>query len=116
MKMKDILANLQDFTNKDKAIFISHMPPANLHLGQLVKIDKDIGSNDIYSFIEEKQPLLSLHGHIHEVFKAKEGKVENNINKTVCLNPGQGEFSDDILIYLVIDLDSMNIERKESKL
>ena len=39
---------------------------AGLRLGQLLYQDLDIGSVDIYEFLKAKQPLLSLHGHIHE--------------------------------------------------
>lgn len=39
---------------------------AGLRLGQLLYHDLDIGSVDIYEFLKAKQPLLSLHGHIHE--------------------------------------------------
>ena len=54
-----------------------HMPPASLHLGQLQYPALDIGSVDIYYFLKEKQPLLSLHGHIHECPDTQKGKWIN---------------------------------------
>ena len=64
--MCDILNELPIPMNPEKTVYITHMPPAGLRLGQLRYQDLDIGSVDIYEFLKEKQPLLSLHGHIHE--------------------------------------------------
>jgi Icc-related predicted phosphoesterase len=41
-----------------------------------------VGSVAVRSFIEQVQPLLALHGHIHE----SRGSVK--IGRTVCVNPG----------------------------
>jgi Icc-related predicted phosphoesterase len=40
------------------------------------------GSTAVREAIEELQPLVGLHGHIHE------GRGETKIGRTLCLNPG----------------------------
>jgi Icc-related predicted phosphoesterase len=41
-----------------------------------------VGSHAVRAFLEEVQPCLSLHGHVHEVRRA------TNIGKTRAINPG----------------------------
>ncbi len=61
--------------NLDRSIFLFHAPPyrTNLDLANLegkkvdhVPLDPHVGSIAIRRFIEFRQPLLTLHGHIHE--------------------------------------------------
>jgi uncharacterized protein len=40
------------------------------------------GCQTLVDVIKEHQPLLGLHGHVHE------GRAKINIGKTVCINPG----------------------------
>ena len=40
------------------------------------------GSTSLHEALKEHQPLLGLHGHIHE------GRGKINIGDTVCVNPG----------------------------
>ena len=42
-----------------------------------------MGSIAIKNFIEEKQPLLTLHGHIHESARIT-GNWKDKIGKTIC--------------------------------
>ena len=57
------------------AIFLFHSPPYDTRLdragldGQMidhVPLDTHVGSIAIQRFIESRQPLLTLHGHVHE--------------------------------------------------
>ena len=41
-----------------------------------------VGSKAVLNVIEKYQPLLGLHGHIHE------GKGSRKIKRTLCINPG----------------------------
>jgi len=59
----------------DKAVFLFHTPPHEtlLDLASLagkmfegVPLDVNVGSIAVRRFIESRQPLLTLHGHIHE--------------------------------------------------
>ena len=58
-----------------KAIFLFHTPPYQTCLdragldGKIIEhvpVDVHVGSIAVKRFIETRQPLLSLHGHIHE--------------------------------------------------
>jgi Icc-related predicted phosphoesterase len=83
-----------DFLVKDDrmshAIFLFHTPPYQTHLDRAnlegkmfenVPLDLHVGSIAVKRFIEEKQPLITLHGHIHEsprltgAWKEKLGKT-----------------------------------------
>jgi Icc-related predicted phosphoesterase len=46
-----------------------------------------IGSRAIRRWIERHQPLLTLHGHIHESPK-QSGSFFDRIGSTVVINPG----------------------------
>jgi Icc-related predicted phosphoesterase len=85
-----------------------HMPPANLGLDHCMNGDK-VGSRAIHEFIKKKQPLLTLHGHIHESPDVS-GKWQAKLGETLCIQPGQyGQLED--FVYAVIDLDKMQCER-----
>lgn len=109
--MCDILNRLPEPINPQKTIYIMHMPPAGLKLGQLMYQDLDIGSVDIYEFLKEKQPLLSLHGHIHESPDTEKGKWINQILHTTCIQTGQKELHNYQMVYAELDLLSCNYER-----
>lgn len=93
-------------------IFNIHVPPFNTPLDIAPKLDKtlkpvveggsvateNVGSKSVRRIIEEFQPDLGLHGHVHE----SAGNVK--IGRTVCLNPGS-EYSDGILRGVLINLD-----------
>jgi len=42
----------------------------------------------VRAFIEEHQPPLTLHGHIHESPMVS-GSYAERIGRTLCVNPGQ---------------------------
>lgn len=109
--MCDILNHLPQPIDLQKTVYIMHMPPAGLRLGQLRHQDLDIGSVDIYQFLKEKQPLLSLHGHIHESPDTQKGKWINQIGQTTCVQPGQTELNDHQMVYAFLDLDKEVYER-----
>lgn len=59
----------------EKAVFLFHTPPYNTSLDRAaldgkmidhVPLDVHVGSIAVQRFIEERQPLLTLHGHVHE--------------------------------------------------
>ena len=110
--MCDVLKKLPLPDDRQKAVYVMHMPPAGLRLGQLRYQDLDIGSVDIYEFLKEKQPLLSLHGHIHESPDTEKGKWINQIHQTTCIQTGQTELNDKYMVYAEIDLQEKKYERK----
>jgi Icc-related predicted phosphoesterase len=73
--IKDDLALLVGDAPLDRAVFLFHAPPYGTHLDRCaldgvkidgVQLDLHVGSIAIRDFIESRQPLLTLHGHIHE--------------------------------------------------
>lgn len=103
-QMCDVLDGLPAPENPQKAIYVMHMPPAGLKLGQLLYQDLDIGSADIYDFLKVKQPLLTLHGHIHESPDTEKGTWINQIGRTTCIQPGQTELYDSKMVYVEMEL------------
>jgi Icc-related predicted phosphoesterase len=64
-----------------------------------------------YSFLKENQPLLSLHGHIHESPEVSGGWY-TSIGNTICIQPGQSVHYENTLNYALIDLEFMKFERQ----
>jgi Icc-related predicted phosphoesterase len=59
----------------------------------LIQGGKSAGSHSIKAFIEEHQPLLTLHGHIHESPDLS-GAYFDRIGETLSINPGQSVWSE----------------------
>jgi len=91
--------------NMEQSIYVIHMPPYRLGL-DVCGNGRQVGSRAIYEFLQQYQPKLSLHGHIHESPQVS-GTWKTTLGKTVCIQPGQL----DLFTYVTIDLDSMEIER-----
>jgi Icc-related predicted phosphoesterase len=86
-----MISKLKDPHN---AIFDIHVPPYKSGLDEAPELDKDlrpvlagqslqpVGSTALREAIQKHQPLLGLHGHIHE------GRGTTRLGKTLCINPG----------------------------
>ena len=72
---------------KKKIIYVMHSPPHGTMLDRLYN-SQPSGSKAIKAFIENTQPLMTLHGHIHEspVISYKYWEM---IGPTLSINPGQ---------------------------
>ncbi len=103
--IEDELKNLPLPDDFSKAIYIIHMPLANLGLDQC-RNGARVGSTAIFEFLKEKQPLCSLHGHIHES-PEESGRWLSELYNTVCIQPGQSPG----FTYAIIDLESMKADR-----
>ncbi len=88
------LAALAGDASLDRAIFLFHTPPYDTPLdraaldGKLfehVELDVHVGSIAVRRFIEHRQPLLTLHGHIHESTRLT-GDWKTTLGRTVCIN------------------------------
>jgi uncharacterized protein len=66
-----------------------------------------VGSRAVRQAIEEYQPLLSLHGHIHE----SPGSVR--IGRTVAVNPGS-EYGEGVLRGALITVGGGRIRRRQA--
>ncbi len=87
----EILTRDQDLS---RAVFLFHSPPYNSYLDRAaldgkmidhVPLDVHVGSIAIRRFIEESQPFLTLHGHIHESARLT-GFWMQRFNKTISFN------------------------------
>ena len=91
------LRSLADQLEKpSRAIFNLHVPPKDSGLDVAVKLDANfqvqtesgqpipvaVGSTAVRQIIEEVQPLVALHGHIHE------SRGQTQIGRTWAINPG----------------------------
>jgi len=70
-----------------RTVYILHSPPFGTRL-DLIQGGKSAGSRSIKTFIEKNQPLLTLHGHIHESPELS-GAYMDRIGETLSINPGQ---------------------------
>jgi uncharacterized protein len=88
------LAELTYDCDLSNAIFLFHAPPYDTGLdraaldGKMIDhapLDVHVGSIAIRRFIEEKQPLITLHGHVHESYELT-GVWKEHIGHTTCLS------------------------------
>jgi Icc-related predicted phosphoesterase len=100
-----------------RAVFMIHVPPHDSGLDTAPILDENlrptvsagdvlrgpVGSTAVRRVIEERQPLLSIHGHIHE------SGGERKIGATVCVNPGS-EANHGILRGYLVDIGDGGIE------
>lgn len=87
----DTLTKNKDVSN---AVFLFHSPPYKTFLDRAgldgkmidyVPMDVHVGSIAIKRFIEEKQPLITLHGHIHESTRLT-GRWKQQSGRTISFN------------------------------
>jgi Icc-related predicted phosphoesterase len=96
-KWGTIAADLEALVSGDDvsgAVFLFHSPPYRTALdraaldGKTVDhapLDVHVGSIAIRRFIEARQPLATLHGHVHESARLT-GAWQDRIGRTVCLS------------------------------
>jgi len=77
-----------------QAIFLFHSPPYGTNLDRAalddrmvdhVPVDVHVGSIAIQRFIEQAQPLVTLHGHVHESARLT-GQWSQRIGRTHCFS------------------------------
>ncbi|HUS70526.1 MAG TPA: metallophosphoesterase [Anaerolineae bacterium] len=108
-KLERVVAHVK---NMETAAFCIHAPPYNSFIDQAPLIHEDlslvtagghtqsvaVGSTAVRKIIEKYQPMMGLHGHIHE----SPGRVK--IGRTECLNPGS-EYGEGILKGFLVEID-----------
>ena len=112
---EDLAERLRKMTSQvtaspEKTIYNFHCPPYGSGLDDAPEIDENmrpkhggrslipVGSKAVREAIEEGQPALSLHGHIHEA------KGNTRIGNTLCINPGSS-YEQGQLLGAVVNLD-----------
>ena len=101
-----------------QAVFNLHVPPYDTNLDQAPELDENltpklslsggfkiipVGSKAVRQAIEKYQPLLGLHGHIHESRSAQK------LGRTMCINPGS-EYGEGVLRGVYIELSKKGLE------
>lgn len=110
-RIEAMIAQVKDVSN---AVFNLHAPPFGSGLDEAPELTKDmrlayagrsmvpVGSKAVLQVIEKYQPLLSLHGHIHE------GKGTRKYRRTLCINAGS-QYEQGILQGVVVELEPKKI-------
>lgn len=109
-KIDELASQIKDM---EKAIFQLHVPPYGTPLDEVPKLDDQLrpsvsetmhaGSTAVLEAIKKYQPLLGLHGHIHE----SRGILK--IGRTVVVNPGS-EYTEGVLRGVMIYLDKDKVK------
>lgn len=105
--IEEELALLPEPRDPASAVYVIHGPPSGLGL-DVCRGGAAVGSAATLKFIEMRQPLLSLHGHIHES-PEESGVWEARVGRTVCIQPGQSSSG---LTVVVGDLENMKFDRR----
>jgi uncharacterized protein len=115
LKFKTIKEDLDELTeNRDisKSIFLFHSPPYKTNLdraaldGKFIDyapLDVHVGSIAIQRFIQNRQPLFTLHGHIHESTRIT-GEWADKMGNTLCLNAAHDGIE---LSVIMMDLEDL---------
>ncbi|ACP34208.1 metallophosphoesterase [Sulfolobus islandicus Y.G.57.14] len=113
----DLSKIVSKITNYSKAIYNFHAPPYNTNLDNAPLLDENlkpivrggeivythVGSKSIRRIIEETNPLLGLHGHIHE------SRGFDKVNNTIVINPGS-EYNSGLLHAALVILEGESIK------
>jgi Icc-related predicted phosphoesterase len=107
----------QQVRDPRRSVFMIHVPPHDSGLDTAPLLDENlrptvsagdvlrgpVGSTAVRRLIENYQPVLAIHGHIHE------SGGERKIGKTLCINPGS-EANHGILRGYLVDVGKQGIE------
>jgi uncharacterized protein len=100
-------------SHPDRAIFNLHVPPRDSTLDEAIMLNPDlspvirngspviggVGSSAVRTAIDRHQPLVGLHGHIHE------SRGSAKLGRTTVFNPGS-EYSDGVLRGIVLTVEA----------
>jgi uncharacterized protein len=103
-----------------RSVFLIHVPPHDSGLDTAPILDQNlrptvsagdvlrgpVGSTAVRRLIETYQPLVAVHGHIHE------SGGERRIGQTLCINPGS-EANHGILRGYLVDIGDHGVERAQ---
>ncbi len=104
--------------NPSQAVFNLHVPPFDTNLDIAPELDENltpklslaggfkmvpVGSKAVRKAIETYQPLLGVHGHIHESRSAQK------LGRTMCINPGS-EYGEGVLRGVVLEFSKKGLE------
>ncbi len=113
-----VLSGASTLKSVNQAVFMIHVPPFDSGLDTAPELDKElrpkvtmgdvlrtpVGSKGVRRALQELQPLVSVHGHVHEA------PGQSKIGRTTCFNAGS-EANQGILRGFVFDLGKDKLER-----
>jgi hypothetical protein len=121
----DLRARINAMSNgvrdPENLIAVLHAPPFDSTIDQAPKLDSTlgvtvlpgagmlmapVGSTAVRGFIEDIQPLLGLHGHVHE----SAGMI--HIGRTLCINPGS-EYTHGVLAGAIVEVGAGQVLRHQ---
>lgn len=114
LTIKKDLDKLTEGDDLSKSIFLFHSPPYQTHLDRAaldgktfehVPLDVNVGSIAIKRFIEERQPLLTLHGHIHESTSITDN-WQQKIGNTISMNAAHDGNELSLIRFYLDDMDN----------
>ncbi|HSP07293.1 MAG TPA: metallophosphoesterase [Acidobacteriota bacterium] len=109
------LAGKEDLS---KAVFLFHTPPYHTNLDRAAldgkaidhaPLDVHVGSIAVRRFIETRQPLLTLHGHIHESTRIT-GSWKDRIGRTWMFSAAHDGAELALVRFRIDDLDAATRE------
>ena len=104
--LADLTAQVEDMA---KSIWLIHAPPSKVSL-DICANGQEVGSDAVLEFIESEQPMLTIHGHIHEAPEYNGRKWFHQENHTLCVQGGQMGFD---LHYSIIEIEDGEIKSKK---
>lgn len=102
------LKKLMKHVNPRKTILVTHAPPYNTKLDMINK-NQHVGSVAIRKIIDQNQPYITLHGHIHESINYSHD-FKQNINNTISMCSGNDHISSSLA---VVKFDLYNPQEAE---
>jgi Icc-related predicted phosphoesterase len=117
-QLRDRLVELRRSGDPARTIFNVHVPPYDCGLDQAPRLDDElqiqlvggqpdmvpVGSTAVAEAIAEFQPVLSLHGHIHE------GRGVTKVGGSTVVNPGS-EYEQGSLLGAVLEVKPGRVKR-----
>ncbi len=117
VRLKALAAQLDP---NEPAIFNFHDPPARSGLDMAYKMTADmkvemaggqamlapVGSTSVRDLIQRVQPVLSLHGHIHE------SRAARKIGRTVAINPGSS-YTEGVLQGVIVTVKGRKVTAQQ---
>ena len=84
--IEDELHDLTRGLDMDRLVLVTHAPPWGTAC-DFNREHKHVGSRGVRALIEDRQPYLTLHGHIHETVDLS-GEFVERIGRTACAAVG----------------------------
>ena len=112
-KLEEMASRLE---KPEKSIFSIHVPPIDSGIDAAPMVDENFkpvmkgghpvmiaaGSSAVREVLEKYQPLVGLHGHIHE------SRGIYKLGRTTCINPGS-EYGQGILRGAIVDIEESKV-------